>query len=261
MRQYKQLKKINWQEELIEKYYRSQNGWIDGTTEFHNLCKKYIKSEYIILDLGSGPPNSTSKSLSMNCKELHGIDIDTNVLENQYLSKAFLYDGFQLPFKDNSYDVVCSNYVNEHLENPQQTVAEVYRVLKPGGKYIFRTPNIYHYVSLVSKLTPFFIHKVLSSSLRNKVDSSKKIHKTFYRFNSKKVCYRLLNSSGFDILEFRLIEKEPSYSMNLKVLFYLFMFYERVVNFANLFQNLRANILCVAQKKNIKNSMHSRQKK
>lgn len=243
------MRRFNWQEKFIEKYYRSKDGWIDGTTEFHNLCKKYIRGEDNVLELGAGPDNKTSKFLSMNCKELHGIDINRQILDNHYLSKAFLYDGNILPFDDNCYDVVCSDYVNEHLGNPKQTLAEIYRVLRPFGKYIFRTPNIYHYVSLFSRFSPLFIHKALSNKLRDRDSNSKNVYKTFYRSNSKRACCNLLNNAGFDILEFRLIEKEPSYGMSLKVLFYIFMLYERLLNSSNFFQGLRANILCVAQKR------------
>ncbi len=57
--------------------------------------------------------------------------------------------------------------------------------------------------------------------------------------------------TGFKITEMELIEKEPSYGMNSRALFFVFMVYERVVNSTEFFRGLRANILCVARKKDI----------
>jgi len=44
--------------------------------------------------------------------------------------------------KDNSFDFVVSFQVIEHIKKDKDLIKEVYRVLKPGGKYIVSTPNI-----------------------------------------------------------------------------------------------------------------------
>lgn len=46
-----------------------------------------------------------------------------------------------LPFEDNSYDVVFCNHVLEHIENDTKAMQELYRVLKPGGFGIFQIPQ------------------------------------------------------------------------------------------------------------------------
>jgi SAM-dependent methyltransferase len=47
-----------------------------------------------------------------------------------------LADGHALPFADASFDVVFALTVMEHFQNPFVAVAEVKRVLKPGGRFI-----------------------------------------------------------------------------------------------------------------------------
>jgi ubiquinone/menaquinone biosynthesis C-methylase UbiE len=47
----------------------------------------------------------------------------------------------KLPFADNSFDIVFSNEVMEHVADDQQVMREVARILKLGGKYVFFTPN------------------------------------------------------------------------------------------------------------------------
>ena len=39
-----------------------------------------------------------------------------------------------LPFKNNSYDLVLCNHVLEHVSNDKLAVSELFRVLKPGGE-------------------------------------------------------------------------------------------------------------------------------
>lgn len=46
-----------------------------------------------------------------------------------------------LPFKDDSFDVILCNHVLEHIPNDIQAIKELYRVLKPGGWGIFQIPQ------------------------------------------------------------------------------------------------------------------------
>lgn len=45
------------------------------------------------------------------------------------------------PFDDRYFDVVASFEVVEHLRRPERALAEMYRVLKPGGTLVISTPN------------------------------------------------------------------------------------------------------------------------
>jgi len=46
-----------------------------------------------------------------------------------------------LPFKDNSYDVILCNHVLEHIPDDTKAMQELYRVLKPGGMAILQIPQ------------------------------------------------------------------------------------------------------------------------
>lgn len=51
-------------------------------------------------------------------------------------NRAYQADGENLPFKDDSFDIVYSNGVLHHSEDTDKCIEEVYRVLKPGGKAV-----------------------------------------------------------------------------------------------------------------------------
>ncbi|MGB0837881.1 MAG: class I SAM-dependent methyltransferase [Flavobacteriaceae bacterium] len=48
-----------------------------------------------------------------------------------------------LPFEDNSFDVVLCNHVLEHIEDDKKAMQEIYRVLKPGAYAILQIPQDY----------------------------------------------------------------------------------------------------------------------
>ncbi len=72
-------------------------------------------------------------------KKLKNLDYITADLYSPIVDvKADILD---LPFKDNSFDVVLCNHVLEHIANDKKAMQELYRVLKPGGFGIFQVPQ------------------------------------------------------------------------------------------------------------------------
>ncbi|WP_417428981.1 class I SAM-dependent methyltransferase [Halpernia sp.] len=49
-------------------------------------------------------------------------------------------DILNLPFEDESFDVVFCNHVLEHIEDDRKAMSELFRVMKPGGWGIFQVP-------------------------------------------------------------------------------------------------------------------------
>lgn len=52
-------------------------------------------------------------------------------------------DAYRLPFDDNLFDVVISDQVFEHVQNYPEAIAEIRRVLKPGGVFLHIFPSRY----------------------------------------------------------------------------------------------------------------------
>jgi SAM-dependent methyltransferase len=55
--------------------------------------------------------------------------------------KTVLADAVSLPFRNGSFQSVVSNCVLEHIEPLDQVLAEVWRVLKKGGQFVFTVPT------------------------------------------------------------------------------------------------------------------------
>jgi len=206
-----------------------------------------IQSGSEILEIGAGPSNQTTEILSV-IGTVTGVDLDPEVLRNVFCKEAHVFDGLRLPFPDSSFDACVSNWVLEHVQDPETHFREVARVLRPNGVYCFRTPNLFHYVTIGSRLSPHSIHLTTANRLRGRGSEAHDPYETFYRANTKHRLNRLIEKSGLETRLLQLMEPEPSYGRLHAALFYPMMMYERVVNSTTLLSNLRIIIFGVCAK-------------
>ncbi len=108
--------------------------------ERHRLLWLYLKNETKFFSkdlrlLHFAPEQAFHKRF----KRLKNIDYTTTDLNSPLADvKA---DICNLPFEDNSYDVILCNHVLEHIPNDTKAMQELYRVLAPGGWGIFQVPQ------------------------------------------------------------------------------------------------------------------------
>jgi SAM-dependent methyltransferase len=88
------------------------------------------------------PEPSLYKWLIENKKELLKVYIQGVKYHEgfYYNSDVRLFDLMAVPFIDESFDLVICNHVLEHVEDDQQAMREIYRILKTGGKGILQVP-------------------------------------------------------------------------------------------------------------------------
>jgi SAM-dependent methyltransferase len=238
---------MTWQAEYLARFYDPARGWVDGTQEFHDLCANAIPRGSRILEMGPGPSNRTSRFLA-TLGELHGLDPDPDARQNDALAGFELLDGPRFPFPDASFAACVSNYVVEHVADAEAHLAEVARILSPGGVYVFRTPNRWHYVTMFASLTPHWVHELLANRLRALPDDEHDPYPTVYALNTRPAVEHHAARAGFRVETLRLVEKEPSYGMAARPLFLAFMAYERAVNATERAAFLRSNIFAVLRK-------------
>jgi 2-polyprenyl-3-methyl-5-hydroxy-6-metoxy-1,4-benzoquinol methylase len=105
------------------------------------------KGKLIALDFV--PSGQGKTALDVGCREGiqsawlegKGYEVTSIDVEKAY-SKCLVVDvNDGLPFPDNSFDLIWSSEVIEHLVSPEAFVQECERTLKPGGKLVLTTPN------------------------------------------------------------------------------------------------------------------------
>jgi|SRR5579885_3040423 SAM-dependent methyltransferase len=235
-------------ERLFERFYYAKPAFLNGTSEFHELIARFAGAHARILEIGAGPSNQTSRFLA-SLGPLTGIDVSDEVFQNDALANAQVFDGSLLGFADESFDMCVSNFVLEHVADPHIHFREVARVMVPGGFYCFRTPNLWHYVALASRVLPYGAHLKYANRLRNLGPQAHDPYPTVYRSNTRRAIRKLSESAGLEIVELRMIEKEPSYAKSSALLFWPLLGYERVVNSHRIFEEFRSNILGVIRKR------------
>ena len=85
--------------------------------------------------------------LSEEAGELTGVDVSHTLVEHasaKYSRKNLYFikgDATNIPFPDDTFEVVVSSQVLEHVKDYMRCIREIRRVLKPGGTALIATPN------------------------------------------------------------------------------------------------------------------------
>lgn len=140
---------LNKQNQLREEYRQLRPEWCPATELYADLVRSHLTSTSQLLDLGCGRGGLIEQLVETHGRDLlartTGLDPDWISLTEHRL-KLSATTGFShvLPFKDQSFDIVFCSWLLEHLEFPQLDLAEIGRVLKPNGVFVFITPNKRH---------------------------------------------------------------------------------------------------------------------
>ena len=91
-----------------------------------------------VLDVGCG--SQPYRRLLGAATKVTGLDLDTPANRSGNKRIDVFYDGGDFPCADASYDGVLCNQVLEHVFEPDRFLAEVVRVLAPGGALVLSVP-------------------------------------------------------------------------------------------------------------------------
>ena len=96
------------------------------------------------LDVGCGVGQVVAKLTGAGC-EAHGVDVSApNIARAQQFSdRCQIYDGRKLPFPDRHFASAGALNVLEHVDEPEAFIAELVRVVEPGGRVVLSSPNFF----------------------------------------------------------------------------------------------------------------------
>ena len=126
---------------LLRAESRGRNDWVA-----REIQSAFPGDSVRVLDVGCGA-GFLSNELARRGFSVWGLDASESSLA---VARAYdatgtvryeLGDAYRLPYERESFDIVCAMDFLEHVEEPARVVAEIARVLKPGGRFFFHTFN------------------------------------------------------------------------------------------------------------------------
>lgn len=112
---------------------------------FDNYCPEKI-GNLSVLDVGCST-GIISNYLSQKFARVIGIDIDEAAIEYARITwqsenlEFYVQDASDTKFPDNSFDIIICAHIYEHVPGLRQLLAEIKRMLKPGGVCYFAVAN------------------------------------------------------------------------------------------------------------------------
>lgn len=194
-----------------ELYRAIRPGWRSSGDQLEVMVRSHVTRHSRVLDLGCGR-GGVVELFWRDVKLAAGIDPDVPSLAEHRASGLPVVRGVgeRLPFVDESFDLIVCLWVLEHLREPAATLAEVRRVLRPGGHFVFVTPNLRHPLMLMNR-----IGRALPALQRRVVPRvyGRKEADTFpvqYRANTVEAIRALAHESGLAVYDLRVVA-DPTY--------------------------------------------------
>lgn len=177
----------------------------DGTVAFYTRVSALVTSTFRILDYGCGTgahyaaaahPVQAIRRLRGRVAEVLGADVDPACAGNPYIDKFLLIKGSVVPLPSRSVDLCVTDWTLEHLSDVEAFFRECARVIRPGGILCIRTPNRWHYSSIVARTVPFRYHQAIRRWM-GQFHTEADVFPTLYRCNSRRQLRRRLRTAGF----------------------------------------------------------------
>jgi SAM-dependent methyltransferase len=213
------------QEWYRQRYGQMRPGWRPSSHVYQDLVARRLTPETRVLDLGCGR-GGVMERLHSRVALVVGLDRDWQSLLEYRAPAVALSHGVaeRLPYADGTFNLVCCSWVLEHLRSPGSVFAEVARVLRVGGRFVFLTPNARHPLLMLNRALRWTRGRLVDRFYdRGEPD----IFPALYRANTAMQVERLARRTGMERASLRFIG-DPTYLAFSEPLFRLACLLERV---------------------------------
>jgi ubiquinone/menaquinone biosynthesis C-methylase UbiE len=147
---------LDRQNRYREQYRAQHPGWRPATEIYENTIRGQLLAGAHVVDVGCGRGGVLEQLANSETPPYlpFGLDPDAvSLVEHRLpaLPRA-VARAEQLPLPNNYADLLLASWVLEHLSDPLATFREFCRVLKPGGHFIFLTPNAQSLIARLNRL-------------------------------------------------------------------------------------------------------------
>lgn len=193
-----------------KKYQQQHPGWQPATELYADLVRQYLTPTAKVLDIGCGR-GGLVEQLNHPLNQIMGIDPDwLSLWEHRLTLPRVAGVSDDLPFAPTTFDLAFASWVLEHLSRPFLTFQSIARILKPGGVFIFITPNGRHPLAWLNKTLGqlgSFQGRLVAKFYGRSADDTFTTH---YRANTEVDLHRLAKEAGLALTALHTIP-DPTY--------------------------------------------------
>jgi ubiquinone/menaquinone biosynthesis C-methylase UbiE len=193
------------------RYRAMRPEWRSSGDQLEALVRSKVTPDSRVLDLGCGR-GGVVELFWRDVKLAAGLDPDSPSLSEHRAPGLPVIRGVgeRLPFAGSSFDVIVCVWVLEHLKDPETMLREVRRVLRPGGHFIFLTPNLRNPLMLLNRLGKALprLQRRIVPKLYGREEAD-----TFpvqYRANTVRALREQACACGLEVAELRVVP-DPTY--------------------------------------------------
>jgi SAM-dependent methyltransferase len=197
------------------RYRQIRPGWSQSGDQLEALVRSHLTRDTNVLDLGCGR-GGVAEVIWHDVRLAAGVDPDAASLAEHRALGMPVVRGLaeNLPFANDSFDLVVSVWVLEHLPDPLGAFIEIRRVLRHGGHFVFLTPNLRNPLMVMNRIGRALpaLQRRLVPRLYGRDEAD-----TFpvqYRANTEHDIQMCARGSGLRVSELRVVPDPTYLAMN-----------------------------------------------